>query len=236
MNFFNSFKIIKKLCSILPYFFKIIYFNFHYLPFNKAIHLPILLFKPQFKNLKGKVIIVGGVKFGMIRLGFDTVCLYPSTGIMIDNNGTIVFNGSCCIGNDSYLSIGSKGYLEFGRNFSATSSLKIACYHNISFGKKVSVGWDCLFIDTDFHCMKDLFGTKNKGYGPIVIGNNNWFGNNCIVLKNTSTSDFITIAAGTQLNSNCSKIPSKSIIANDKTVKVIKTNIFRDLADDLIEI
>ena len=37
--------------SILP----TIYFNFHYLPFNQAIKLPILLYKPKFYDLKGTV-------------------------------------------------------------------------------------------------------------------------------------------------------------------------------------
>ena len=43
-----------------------VYFNFHYLPFRQAIHLPILLYKPHLKELKGKVLISsnmgGGVK------------------------------------------------------------------------------------------------------------------------------------------------------------------------------
>lgn len=34
-----------------------LYFNFKYLPFNQALKLPILLYKPYFKELKGKVVI-----------------------------------------------------------------------------------------------------------------------------------------------------------------------------------
>lgn len=32
-----------------------LYFNFHYLPFRQAIHLPILLYKPRLVDMKGSV-------------------------------------------------------------------------------------------------------------------------------------------------------------------------------------
>ena len=98
--------------SILPS----VYFNFHYLPFSQAIKMPILLYKPKLLKLKGDIKIgEGKIKFGMIRLGFPTVSLYPNTGIVYENHGgTIVFNGKCTIGNNSAISIGSKGCVEFG--------------------------------------------------------------------------------------------------------------------------
>lgn len=93
--------------SILP----TIYFNFHYLPFNQAIKLPILLYKPKLLKMKGNIKIEKcKIKFGMIRLGFPTVSLYPNTGIVYENHGgTIVFNGKCAIGNNSAISIGASG-------------------------------------------------------------------------------------------------------------------------------
>lgn len=223
---------IVKLLRLFPYIHKILYFNFHYLPFSQAIKLPIWLYKPKFKSTNGTIRIVGGVKMGMIRLGFDTVCLYPSSGITFDNNGTIVFNGNCCIGNNSFLSVGSHGVLSFGNGFSATTSLKIASYSKIKFGDSVSVGWNCMFIDTDFHSMIKGNGTKSKGFGDIVIGSNNWFGNNCMILKNVMTPNFTTIAAGTQLSQSCKHVPPYSIIGNDKSVRIIKTGWYRDFNND----
>lgn len=35
--------------------FSTIYFNFHYLPFRQAVHLPIILYKPHLVKLKGNV-------------------------------------------------------------------------------------------------------------------------------------------------------------------------------------
>ena len=39
-----------------------LYFNFKYLPFNQALKLPILLYKPYFKELKGKVVIDSNIE------------------------------------------------------------------------------------------------------------------------------------------------------------------------------
>lgn len=55
---------------IFRFLIQSIFFNFHYLPFRQAIKLPILLYKPKFISLKGRVIISAShVKTGMIILG-----------------------------------------------------------------------------------------------------------------------------------------------------------------------
>ena len=91
-----------------------IYFNFHYLPIKQAIRLPIILYKPELLSLKGKIIIESNdIHFGMIRLGFRNVGIYPNTGITYENRvGTIIFKGKCFIGNSSAISIEKKAELE----------------------------------------------------------------------------------------------------------------------------
>ena len=89
-----------------------LYFNFRYLPFKQAIKLPIVLYKPHLLKCKGTIVINpidGKITFGMIRLGFPGVSVYPNNGITWENHGgTIIFKGKCVIGNDSYLSFGEK--------------------------------------------------------------------------------------------------------------------------------
>lgn len=60
MNLFKLIKKIKQDAWVFKYIIPTIYFNFHYLPFRQAIHLPIYLRKPELLTLKGKVIIQGG--------------------------------------------------------------------------------------------------------------------------------------------------------------------------------
>ena len=50
----------------------------------------------------------------MIKLGFPQVSLYPDSGMVFENHGgTIVFHGSCRIGNNSAISVGPKALVDF---------------------------------------------------------------------------------------------------------------------------
>lgn len=225
---------------ILRSIIKSIYFNFHYLPFKQAIKLPILLYKPKFIALKGRIIIKSEkVRIGMIRMGFPMVPIYPNNGIIYENKGgTIIFRGVCNIGNNSAISVGEETtsnspILEFGNRFSASSSLKIVCYNRIIYNEKVRCGWNCLFMDTDLHKMTKLSGGYTKGFGEIFIGANNWFGTNCTILKNSSTPDFCTISATSLLNKRYD-IPEYSVIGPSTVVEIKKTGVYRNIEDDVI--
>ena len=169
----------------------------------------------------------------MIRLGFNRVSIYPKTGIMIENRGTMVFHGRCDIGNNSYISIGKYSTVEFGDKFSATASFRLASYVGITFNKDVSVGWNCMFIDSDFHRLTRDDGKPVKPLGTIHIGRNVWFGNNCIIMKRTKIPNFTTIAAGT-IVSKVVNVPEKTVVGNPRTVEVLRTGIWRDFTDDQI--
>lgn len=192
-----------------------------------------LLEKAQTAHFERKNNYTGGVKPGMIRLGVFGVSIYPPKGIMFQNRGTIFFKGRCYIGNDSYISIGKTGCLVFGDGFSATTSLKIACYDNIEFDKNVSCGWECTFMDTDFHRMKYLDGRESpKAYGPIRIGEGCWFGFRSVIQKNTVLPKRTTVASNSLVN-KAYDIPEASIIAG-QPAKMVKTGIYRDMQDDEI--
>lgn len=224
---------VKKI-KFLPYIFHILYFNFKYLPFKQAIYLPIFLYKPRLLKTKGKVIInTVNIKPGMIRLGEYIVSLYPNSGIVWENHGgTVIFEGKCRIGNDSKLSIGSNGNLTFGNDFLSTAGLKLACYNLIQYRSSVRIGWDCLFMDTDFHKIKTIEGKESKGYGTIDIGASNWFGNGTTVFKNTCTPDYTIIAAKIILNKKYN-FPSYSLIGGSP-VQLLKSGVYRDVEDDSI--
>lgn len=217
--------------------FQSLYFNFHYLPFKAAIKLPILLYKPKLLELQGSVKIVCGkeIKYGMIRLGFPTVSLYPDTGITIENyGGEIIFNGTCSIGNNSYISIGEKGKVEFGDKFTATTTFRLTSYDKIIFGERVIFGWNILVMDTDFHKLTKLSGGYNKGHAPILIGSNNWFGNGCKIMKRTQTPDFCVISADTILSGKIDA-PEYCVIGNEQKIVVKATGVWRNIDDDSID-
>ena len=132
------------------------------------------------------------------------------------------------------MTIGKTGILEFGNNFKCNAALKLACYYKIKFGNNCRVGWDCLFMDSDFHSMKKLSGGHTKGYGEIFIGDYNWIGSKCVIMKHTKTPDYTTIA-GTTIISKIMDNPEYSIIGTEKQISVLRTGLYRDVNDDKIE-
>lgn len=217
--------------------FSSIYFCFHYLPLSQALHLPILLYKPSLLKLNGKITIDSNtkIKYGLIRLGFPSVSIYPNSGIIFENKGgEIIFKGEARIGNNSAISIGDKGLLVIGDKFKASTTLKIICYHNINFGKCVLFGWDCLVMDTDLHKLTMTNGGYNKGFGSVKIGDNNWIGNSCRIMKNTGTPNYCTISAGTVLSS-MQDVPEYSIIGFNRKIEILSNGKYRDIDNDQID-
>lgn len=233
--------IINKVCSrlwMLRSLPKSVYFNFKYLPFCQAVKLPIILYKPKLLKMAGEVILDvprGGVKFGMIKLGNIMVSLYPNSGIVYENHGgRIIFKGRCSIGNSSALSVGKKAEVIFGDRFCASTSFRLTSYCGIEFKDKVSCGWDCLFMDTDFHRLTMADGSASpKGYGKIQIGKGCWFGTGTIVQKNTYLPPYCVVAVRSVLNHKYD-IPEKSLVAGSPAV-LKKTGVYRDIDNDVID-
>lgn len=190
---------------------KTLYFNFHYLPIQQAFKLPILLYKPHFISLKGKIIIDSKISFGMIIMGQHGVFIYPNSGITWENRGgTIIFNGKAYFGNDTYLSIGAHSHVELGEYIEATAGLKFVSVDNIKIGQHTSFGWGCLITDTNFHpLINKITGQIYNPNHPIEIGEYNWFAAKCNILPGVITptraifSINTTIARNSQMDSYC---------------------------------
>lgn len=218
---------------IIRAIFQSIYFNFHYLPFKQAIRLPILLYKPNLLELKGEIIIdCPQIKFGMITFGRYLVPLYPNSGITFQNKGgKIIFKGSCTIGNASTISVLQNAELELGDGFFSSTSIKLVASKSIKMDKNVRFGWNCTVCDTDFHNLTILkTGQKLPADAPIIIHQNCWFAQNCIILKGTEIPAFCIAATNSLLNKKY-EIPEYSLIAGQPAI-LKKTGVFRNLEDN----
>lgn len=209
----NLYKSIKENIWVFRSLAKTVYFNFHYLPFKQAIKLPVWLYKPKLKKTGGSIKIHSGkISTGMIRLGYDRVSVYPNSGISLEINGNVVFNGSCCIGNDSFIAV-DKGELSFGDFFNATAATKIICRHSIHFGNEVLIGWNNMVCDSDFHHIHDAeSGESINADAPIKVGNHVWIANGCSIMKGSDIPDDVVVAAKSLVNKKLD-IPSFSIVA-----------------------
>lgn len=211
-----------------------IWFNLRYLPFKQAIKLPIILYKPHLKNNSGKYIIEGKITFGMIRLGFPNVSIFPNSGITLENRGIITFKGKCKIGNDSAISLGERGILIIGKDFISSCGLRLVCYHRVIIEETVSIGWNTIIQDTDFHSLKSINGDKKpKGYGSIEIGHNVWVSSFCKLYKNTRIPNYCTVAANTILRKKID-CPEYSMIYNSCHIETRYIARYRDRSEDTI--
>jgi acetyltransferase-like isoleucine patch superfamily enzyme len=214
---------------------KILYFNFHYLPFKQAIKLPIFVYNVKLRNCTGKLKIESdNISFRMIEIGRDISKTYPDTGVIWDHKGTIVFKGTCKIGISSTVMVGEQGYLEFGDNFMNTTSAKIIAFHYVKFHNNIRLGWDAIVMDTAHHVLKNLKGEfTGKGYGPIIIGENNWISTRSMIMAGAKTPDYCIIAANSYLNKDFSTKESKILLAGSP-VTIKAKGIWRDFKDDSI--
>lgn len=213
-----------------------IYFNFHYLPLRQAIKLPILLYKPHLMSLKGKIIInCDNLKTGMIRLGFRMCGIYPNSGITWENIGGIVtFKGRCKIGNDSYLSFGSKTSVVFDDDFRNTAGLKLVSAKGIKFGKSARLGWGTLIMDTNFHPLYDMKrNVYKKASGAIEIGDYNWFGTQCKIMHSVKTPERCIFGMNTVVTRNCEM--KSYCVMGGTPVRVLTENVMRDYNNDIEE-
>lgn len=209
-----------------------VYFNLRYLPLRQAVKLPILLYKPKLLKCKGKICIDGPVRFGIIRMGFRYVSIFPNSGVTWENHGgTVRFMGKTRIGNDTYMSIGCKAEVTFGDNFGSTSGLKLVSYRSVEFGEGVSLGWGVWVMDTNLH---PLFDIEKQAYkpasGPISIGAYNWLSSECRVLHSVTTPERCIFAMGTTLTRGC---PAESYcVMGGNPVKVLTRGVLRNYDHD----
>lgn len=212
-----------------------IFFNLKYLPFKQAVKLPILLYKPKFRCLKGSVEIDSEkIYSGMIKLGFMNTQTYPNTGITWSNKGKVKFRGKCLISNDSHVVVGRQGQLTFGNDFLSNAGLKLMCQCRVYFGDHTRIGWGVCFVDTNFHPLYDMEKKKfKKAFGPIEIGEYNWFATQCYVMHSVKTPERCIFGArsvvtrGGQFESYC--------VHGGSPLHVLSRNVMRDYDNDLIK-
>ena len=138
--------VLRTLIRFLPWIHKSIYFNFHYLPFEQAVKLPILLYKPHFIKLKGNVIIESDkVSFGMIKMGIS---------IEIGDNTVIAYE-TMIMDSDWH----ALTDVVTGKLLNKTSFVKIGSYNFISYRCIINRG-----TVTPDYCTVTACSTLNKKY------------------------------------------------------------------------
>jgi acetyltransferase-like isoleucine patch superfamily enzyme len=204
---------------------KTIYFNFHYLPFRTAMHLPVFVSRnTKLKCMKGTVQISGTATTGMIRIGTNEIGIYDRrhNRPVWENAGVVIFRGTAVIKYGVKIVVGKEARLKLGNNFRISSGSYVICYKSIEFGDDCRISWDSQIIDTDFHRILDSDRNHINPDKEIKIGNNCWIGNHSLVLKGTRVGNMVVVASNSLINRS---IPENNIILAGSPAKIIRTSI-----------
>lgn len=218
-------KIDKILKLITRINFKTIYFNFKYLPFKKAIKLPVLINSNcKIIRLKGSVKINSEIKTGMISIGYGNIRIFDKkySRTILDINGLLNFNGKARIGHGSKISISNNGELNLGNNFMISAESIIVCHKKITINNDTLISWGVQIVDTDFHSIYSD-GIKINENKEVFIANKVWIGSNCSVLKGVKINANTVVASNTTLTSKSDFVGN--IIIGGNPPRVLKNNI-----------
>lgn len=191
-----------------------LFFNFRFLPFKQACHLPIFFYgRPKLLGAGNGIISIDKnvrIKSGMIKInqsnefpchsGGQTEILFKGKSIMFKGNATI---GCGC----RLLSYG-QSQIIFGKNFKMSNQNSIGSCNYISFGDCVSIGQQNQIFDTNFHFVYRADSKSvAKNSAPIVIANNSWITNRCTIFKGTHMPAYSVLGASSMINRDYSSEP-----------------------------
>ena len=200
-------------------------FNFRYFKLKDALKFPVLVsYKTYFSALGGSVEILGGLKPGIVSIGFGDVAIFDKkrSRTIFKNQGKITFQGKANIGHGAKIGVGQHGELYFGKNFMLTAESEIICRKKISFGDDCLLSWNILLSDSDFHDIINADGVKINHDKAITIGNKVWIGARSLIKKGISIADGCVIAAQSVVVKDI-KVP-KQIWSGNPAV-LVKENI-----------
>lgn len=204
---------------------KSIFFNFRYLSFRQAIHMPVLLSKrTSIKVDGGKVFIdCKEIKYAMIKIGDEGEAAISDRKTLSSYviQGALIFKGNANLGRGIRMIILPKGTLIIGKNFYFTGNSSVRVYRSVTIGDDCLFSWDILIMDYDGHKIFDNTNVKINDAKPVIVGNNVWIGCRSTIWKGAIIPDNSVIGTGALITK---KLFQKSAVYVN-TGQILKENI-----------
>jgi len=125
-------------------------------------------------------------------------------------NGDFDFHTGCFV----TVNTGAKLHLKGGYlNYRCT----VECFESITLGRNVVVGPDTIIRDSDNH---QIVGGSSPT-APVLIGDDVWIGQRCIILKGVTIGNGAVVSAGALVNKD---VPEKCIVGG-VPARVIRENV-----------
>lgn len=176
-------------------------FNFRYLPFKQALHLPVWLYPGVIIKVQGGVKIDCAASPGMIKIGKNDY--YPTTIKPVCNwniSGTVVFSGKINFLQSSEVYVAPNAVLSFGSGGAfCGSNFRCYCYNRIDLGN-TQITWECSLDDNN---------------EVIRIGNGVWVGNRTTILGRTIIADNVIVAQCSTVHGDYAQCGDNIILAGN---------------------
>lgn len=201
------------------------YFNFRYLPFKQACHLPIFVNTfclGRCKIKRGQLVLSECVR-GRIKLGIGESPGMQSfrTRILLGRDSKLLFRGRAVISQGTVMRCDDGAIITLGDNFYCNCNCYIRSTKSITFGNDCSLGWNVTMNTSDGHKVWHD-GEEVQKEGPITIGNHVWLTSNCSILKNVVVSDDSIVANNALVNKSFTQ---SHCLIGGLPARIIKTNI-----------
>ena len=114
---------------------------------------------------------------------------------------------------NAVVKIGDKTYINHDS--------EIRCRERVTIGNNVSIAYNVLIQDSDYHTMYDEVGNPKPETLPITIEDNVWIGAGAMILKGVTLGEGCVVAARSVVTKNT---PPYSLVAGNPA-RVIKEHI-----------
>lgn len=199
---------------------KTLLFNFYYLPFKKAIKLPIRVsHKVRIGKMgkRGALVIEKDEHISIGNGGSFNICDVPGYW-SLGENATVVFEGGATFGRG--IQFICDGNITIGSDFYCNAGCVINCGKEIKFGNKALLGWNVTILDGDGHSIIHN-GIPKQPYESILVGNHVWLASNSVILKGSIIPSNTVVAMGGLVSKSFRD--ENCLIGNQN--KVLATNI-----------
>lgn len=193
-------------------FFKTLWFNFHFFPWNQAIHCPVFIYgKLTIEGHEGSLCLnipTDQLYPGMIRLGYNYDRFSTNyAGTLLQLQGTLQWNGPFrCSVNNVIGACQAEALVQFGAYVSLGANVKLRAYRCITIADHVAVTHDCGIYDTDFHPFRNIDSGEIPQYmTPIHLGQGSFIGFGTQITKGTVLPPYSLVAACSLLNRDYSQ-------------------------------
>lgn len=194
---------------------KTILYNWFWFGREGLRKLPIWIYNDVQILSMGEIVIDGEMHSGMIKMGVWKPKANSKTRWI--NNSKVIFHGDTIIRGGSIVENG--GLVEIGKDVLLGESSRILCELHITIGDNVSLGFESIIMDTDFHYVlnvRDMTVKKNKK--SIIIGAGSWITGYCKIMKGAILPPCSIVACSSMVNKDYSKEPQYTVFAGTPAI------------------